>query len=417
MGGLIETLGPPLEAAVKFNRLQRLADVPLLVTADMEHGPGQLLNGGTVLPYGLQNGGGTRFPPAMGLGAAADEGLAYELGRITALEARAVGVHLNFAPVLDVNNNPANPIINTRSFGADPAQVARLAVAQIRGMQDHGLLATGKHFPGHGDTGTDSHIELPVITADSARADSVELAPYRSAVTAGVAAVMSAHIAFPGLTRDSTPATLSPRLMDGLLRGRLGFEGLAVTDALDMGAIVSGYGATEAPILALEAGADLLLQVEPEDVGRVIDAIVAAVGTGRLTETRINASVRRLLEAKAALGLHRNRLVDIDRIPDVVGIPEHTALAETAATRAITLVRDRDIVLPLRGRRLLCIVYRDPVEPFAGRTFIAGLRAAADSVISVVLDPGSDPRAIETALALAKGVDAVVFAPFTRVGA
>jgi len=417
VGGLIETLGPPMEAAVKLNALQRLSDVPLLITADMEHGPGQLLNGGVVLPYGLENGGGTRFPPAMGLGAANDEQLAWELGRITAIEARAVGVHMNFAPVVDVNNDPANPIINTRSFGADPERVGRLAAAQIRGLQEHGMLATAKHFPGHGDTGTDSHIDLPVITADSARADSVELPPYRDAIAAGVAAVMSAHIAFPALTGDSMPATLNRKLMDTLLRERLGFEGLAVTDALDMGAIVAGWGAEDAPVRALEAGADLLLQVEPEDVGRVIDAIVAAVHTGRLIEAGIDRSVRRLLEAKAALGLHRNRFVDLERIPEVVGSPGHLERARIAAERSITLVRDRDVVLPLRGGRVLCILYRDPLEPFAGRTFLAGLRSRADTVTSVVLDPGSDPRALTAAVEGAAAADVVVFAPFIRVGA
>lgn len=417
VGGLIETLGPPMEAAVKFNALQRLADIPLLITADMESGPGQLLNGGTVLPYGLENSGGTRFPPAMGIAATGDETLAYEMGRITALEGRAAGVHMDFAPVVDVNNNPANPIINTRSFSADPALVGRFAAAWIRGLQENGMLATAKHFPGHGDTGTDSHIDLPIITADSARADSVELAPYRDAIAAGVAAVMSAHIAFPALTGDSTPATLNPRLLTGLLRGRLGFEGLAVTDALDMGAIVEHYGATEAPILALEAGADLLLQVEPGDVGRVIDAIVDAVRAGRLDEVRIDRSVRRVLEAKASLGLHEHRLVDLDRIPAIVGVPDHTAIARRAAERSITLVRDRDVILPLRDRRVLCLVYRDPVEPFAGRAFLAGLRPFAASLSSIVLDAGADPRAIAVAMRAADSADVVVFAPFIRVGA
>lgn len=417
VGGLIETLGPPLEAAVKFNSLQSLADVPLLITADMEHGPGQLLNGGTVLPYGLENGGGTRFPPAMGMGAVDDVRLAWEMGRITALEGRAAGVHMNFAPVLDVNSNPSNPIINTRSFGADPELVSRLAVAQIRGMQEHGMLATAKHFPGHGDTDTDSHIDLPVIRADPSRADSIELPPYRAAIEAEVAAVMSAHIAFPALTGDSAPATLNPKLMDRLLRDRLGFGGLAVTDALDMGAIVEHYGAEAAPILALEAGADLLLQVEPADVERVIDAVVAAVGSGRLAEARIDRSVRRLLEAKASLGLHRNRLVDIARVPEVVGNPAHREMARIAAERSITLVLDRDIVLPVRGGHVLSIIYRDPVEPFAGRTFLAGLRPYVDSLTTIVLDASADPRATVAALAAAPDADLVVFAPFIRVGA
>ena len=417
VGGLIETLGPPLEAAVKFNMLQRLARVPLLIAADMEHGPGQLLNGGTVMPWGFENGGGVRFPPAMGLGAVDDEALAYEIGRVTAIEARAIGVHLNFAPVVDVNNDPANPIINTRSFSADPARVARLAAAQVRGMQDHGLLATAKHFPGHGDTGMDSHIELPVIAASRARADSIELVPYRSVLDAGVAAVMSAHIAFPAITADSVPATLNRQLFTGLLREDLGFRGIAVTDALDMGAIVNRYGATEAPILAIEAGADLLLQPRPGDVAAIIAAITAAVRSGRLEPARIDASVRKLLVAKAQLGLHRERTVRIERVPEIVANPAHVALAEEAAIRSMTLVRDRDLVVPLRNRRLALVIYHDDADPLSGRTFAAAVGAANEITGTFVLGPDADPRVIDAAHNALASVDAAVFALFIRVGA
>src|SRR5690606_12440543 len=274
--------------AVKLNMLQQMADVPLLVTADMEHGPGQVLNAGTILPYGLENGGGTRFPPLMGLGAAGEERYAYELGRVTALEGRAAGVHITFSPVVDVNNNPSNPIINTRSYGADPALVSRLATAHVRGIQEHGMLATAKHFPGHGDTGTDSHVDLPLITVDKARVDAVELPLYRAVFKADVAAVMSAHIAFPVLTGDTVPATLNPRLLSGLLRDELGFDGIVFTDALDMGAIVDGWGSGQSAVMALQAGADVLLQMLPNDVPVVIDAVVDAVERGILTEARID---------------------------------------------------------------------------------------------------------------------------------
>ena len=196
VGGVIVSHGPPLEIAAKLNTIQGMAKVPLLVTADMEHGPGQILNAGTILPYGLENGGGTRFPPIMSLGATGDEKLAYELGRITALEARSVGVHVTFAPVVDVNNNPNNPIINTRSYGAEAALVGKLASQHIRGLQDHGMIATAKHFPGHGDTGVDSHVDLPIVSVSKERADQIELPPYRAAIENNVGAVMSAHIAF-----------------------------------------------------------------------------------------------------------------------------------------------------------------------------------------------------------------------------
>jgi beta-glucosidase-like glycosyl hydrolase/CubicO group peptidase (beta-lactamase class C family) len=417
IGGLIETLGPPLEAAVKLNMLQNLAEIPLLMTADMEDGPGQLLNGGAVFPWGLRNGGGTRFPPAMGIGATGDESIAREMGRITAREARAIGVHMNFAPVVDVNNNPDNPIINTRSYGADPRDVARLAAAAMQGMQQNGLLATAKHFPGHGDTETDSHIELPVITVNAARADSIELLPYRALVSAGVTGIMSAHIAFPAIAGDSVPATLNRDLLGSLLRDRLDFQNLIVTDALDMGAIVRDYGATEAPILALAAGADMLLQPFPQDVPGVIDAIEGAVRTGRLTEARIDDSVRRILAAKARLGLHRERNVDIAAIPGIVGSPEHTAVAERAADRSITLIRNRDPVLPLRNRRIAAVIYRDETDPLAGHTFLAGLETHNDLVSTTWLNAELHLATLAAAEDSSKSADVIVFGLFIRVGA
>jgi len=417
VGGFIETLGPPAEAALKLDMLQRLSAIPLLVSADMEEGPGQLMNGGVVLPYGFVNGGGTRFPPAMAIGATGDAALARELGRITAIEARAVGVHMNFAPVVDVNNNAANPIINTRSYGADPALVSRMAAAAVRGMQEGGLLATAKHFPGHGDTETDSHIALPVIGVTMARADSVELPPYRAAIESGVAGVMSAHIAFPALVGDSVPATLNRPILTGLLRDSLGFRGLAITDALDMGAIVDGFGAANAPVMALEAGADLLLQMPRDDVDIALDAIVDAVHEGRLAEARIDHSVRRVLEAKAELGLGSDRLVDLRRLPSIIGAPGHVAIARRAAERSITVVRDRADLLPLPAGRVLAIVYRPLDELFAGRTFTNGLRDAGVDVRTITIAPDADDEALDRVRSAAAAADVVVFAPFVRVGA
>lgn len=420
IGGLIISIGPPLEVAAKLNVLQRLADVPLLVAADMESGPGMRLRGGVVLPYMWDMGGGTRFPPLMALGAAADERLAYELGRITAIEARAVGVHMTYAPVVDVNNNPANPIINTRSYGEDPALVSRLAVAHIRGLQEHGLLATAKHFPGHGDTGVDSHIDLPVITVDELRADSVELPPYRAAIEAGVAGVMSAHIAFPALTGDSVPATLSPRLLTGLLREELGFRGLVITDALDMGGIVRRYGNGEAAVRAVQAGADVLLM--PPDIGVAVDAVVRAVARGDLAEDRIDHSVRKLLAAKAALGLHRERTVELDRVPERVGGRAHAAVADELAARSITAARDRDGLLPVepsRIRRVLSIVYTEDFDPLAGRAFHAELAEHLPGVeVEVVrLDARARPEALDSLLVRADGAEIVFVSTYLRVAA
>ncbi|HEU4571028.1 MAG TPA: glycoside hydrolase family 3 N-terminal domain-containing protein, partial [Gemmatimonadales bacterium] len=232
VGGIIVSVGSPIDIAVKLNHLQRRSTLPLLIAADLEGGSAFRFNGGTP------------FPTNMGIAAGGTELDAYEVGRVTALEGRAVGVHIAFAPVADVNNNPANPIINTRSFGEDPVQVGRLVAATVRGIQEHGMLATAKHFPGHGDTGTDSHISLPVIPYDWPRLDSVELVPFRAAVRAGVGAVMSAHIALPGLDSGrTTPGTLEPAVLGGILRDSLGFHGLVVTDALTMGGLSTDGGA------------------------------------------------------------------------------------------------------------------------------------------------------------------------------
>ena len=214
VGGIVMSVGPPMEIAAKLNALQRLAQVPLLISADVERGPAQRLSNAVVLPYGTQTIGATEFPPIMAIGATRDERLAYEVGRITAREIRAVGIHMAYAPVVDVNSNPANPIINTRSYGEDPQLVAKLAAAHIRGLQENGVFATAKHFPGHGDTETDSHMQLPILNITRARADSVELLPFRAAVAAGVSGVMVAHVAFPGLTGDTLPATISPAIGD-----------------------------------------------------------------------------------------------------------------------------------------------------------------------------------------------------------
>ncbi len=273
VGGIIMSIGSPTEIAAKLNALQRAAPLPLLVAADLE--------GGTTLRFN----GGTPFPTQMGIGAGGREDDAYQMGRITALEGRAVGIHVAFAPVADVNSNPNNPIINTRSFGGDPKMVARFVAATIRGIRDNGMFATAKHFPGHGDTETDSHLSLPTITAGWNRFDTLELVPFRAAVLAGVDAVMSAHIALPALDPgQQRPGTLAPPILTGILRDSLHFQGLITTDALNRGAIVKEVGADEAPVLAFLAGSDLLLM--PTDAGRAIDAMVRAVESGRIPQAR-----------------------------------------------------------------------------------------------------------------------------------
>ena len=413
LGGVSISIGVPDAYVAKLNRLQSHAPVPLLVTADFENGgPGMRINHSYALPSLLPQGGGTSFPPTMAFGAAGDEDLAHEYGRITAAEARAVGVHWLFAPVLDVNSNPANPVINTRSFGEDPEAVGRLGAAFIRGARAGGALSTAKHYPGHGDTRTDSHIELPVIDADSERLDRVELVPFRTAVEAGVDAVMTAHVAVPGVLGDDRPATMSRYFMTELLRDEMGFGGMLFTDALRMGAITERYGAGEAAVLSLEAGSDVLLA--PADVRATVDAVVAAVESGRMSRARIDVSVRRLLEAKARLGLHRDAQVDPAAVAARVGVAAHRAVADEAAAASLTLVRDRHGVVPLSpGASVLSVTWARPDDLVAGRTFDVRLRALAAGrsgtrVATARVGPDTPWPVYDSLLHVAAAFDAVI---------
>lgn len=386
VGGVIISIGLPHSYAAKLNELQRRARVPLLVTTDMENGPGMRLAGVYSLPHLLPQGGGTVFPPVMALGAAGSDSLAFQAGRVVADEARAVGVHLTFGPVLDVNSNPANPIINTRSFGEDPERVARLGSAFVRGVRSGGLMTVAKHFPGHGNTATDSHIDLPVIAADRARLDAVELVPFRAAAEAGIDGMMIAHIAVTGVEGSGAPpASVSRHFVTEVLKDQLGFGGLVFTDAMDMGGVTRRYGATEPLVLALEAGADVLLQ--PLDVAAGIDAVVAAVRSGRVPEARIDRSVRRVLEAKARLGLPAARLVALDDVDERVGTRPHRAVAAEIARRSITLARDGRGLVPLApGRRVLSVTYAEVADLLAGRAFDRELAAGGARVSSARVD-------------------------------
>ncbi|MCS7082420.1 MAG: glycoside hydrolase family 3 N-terminal domain-containing protein [Bacteroidota bacterium] len=405
VGGIIFFRGNLYDQALLTNRLQALAPLPLWIAQDMEWGLAMRLEGGT------------EFPKAMALGATRNPELAYRMGYAIAREARAIGVHQNFAPVVDVNNNPRNPIINVRSFGEDPRLVADLARAMIRGMQEGGLVATAKHFPGHGDTDVDSHLDLPIIRHSLTRLDSVELAPFRAAIESGVLAIMTAHIAFPALEPDArVPATLSAAVLDSLLRKGLGFQGLLVSDAMDMRGVTKHFGLKRASILALKAGVDLLLM--PPDEAGVIDAIVEAVQRGELSEERIDRSVLRLLRLKELMGLHTNRFVDIEQISQRVGVQEHQELAREIARQALTLVKDDRAVLPLtrlNGERILLISLSDSDDPAVGRSFFAHLRARYPEVEHVRLDTRSTKRDYRDALSRAKKADYLVVASYVYI--
>lgn len=411
VGGVSISMGLPQTYVAKLNALQRRAPVPLLVTSDFESGgPGMRMGGIYALPSLLPMGGGTQLPPTMALGAIGEERFARQAGRITGREARAVGVHMTFAPVVDVNSDPANPIINTRSFGEDPGQVGRLAAAFVEGAHEAGLLTTAKHFPGHGDTDRDSHLELPRIEADWARLDTVELPSFRDAVRAGVDGVMTAHIRVPGVEGpDAPPATFSPYFLQDVLRERMGFRGLVLTDALTMDAISEEHSDGEAAVRAVEAGADVLLS--PADVEAAIDGVAAAVEDGRLSEARLDASVRRILEAKARAGLHRGRRVDLEAVDRVVGRREHAAFADTAAVRALTLPRDRSGLIPLdtaRVGRVMSVTLARPSDPVAGRTFDGTLASAGVGVEGVRVRPGTPPAVYDSLLTRAPDFDAVL---------
>lgn len=398
VGGLIISIGSPLDVASKLNFLQRRSRLPLLVAADLEAGTAIRLNGGTP------------FPRNMGVAAAGSELDAYEVGRISALEGRAVGIHMAYAPVADINNNPDNPIINVRSFGEDPHQVARLVSAEIRGMQDHGMLATAKHFPGHGDTGTDSHIALPVISAGWDRLDSLELVPFRAAIHAGVTAVMSAHIALPSFNgSSSTPATLAPDILTGVLRDSLGFDGIIVTDALNMAGVVRTYGEGESAVLAFLAGADLLLQ--PGDPAVAIDAVVRAVEAGRVSMERLDRSVRRMLALKQRQGLFHTRLVELDSIPTVVGSAAFEAIARDITQRSLVLLKDStDLVQALSHAAHVSIVsVSKESQRSLGNTLAAKLREAGMTVKSFRLYPASGPASYDSARAVIRQAPVTIF--------
>jgi beta-N-acetylhexosaminidase len=414
VGGLVLSIGLPLSYAAKLNELQVRARVPLLIASDMENGPGMRLGNIYALPSLLPQGGGTVFPPVMALGATGSDDLAYKLGQVLGTEARAIGVHMVFGPVLDVNSNPLNPIINTRSFGENPELVSRLARAYIRGARSEGLMSTGKHFPGHGDTDVDSHLDLPTIRADRAHLDSVDLPPFRAAVGEGIDAIMTAHIAVVGVEgADAGPATLSHGFMTGILRDEMHFGGVLFTDAMTMGGVAKRYGATEPLIMALEAGADVLLM--PHSVPEAIETVEAAVKSGRLSETRIDASVRRILTAKARAGLRQGRLVDLNAVDRIVDIPDHTRIAEEVAARSITLAQDKMNVVPLAPdstKRILIITYADPSDLVAGREFNSVVRERLPAATTIRVDSRTSDAEYASLGALADSASLIVVSAY-----
>ena len=401
-------LGDPLAAGATLNRLQQAAQVPLLVTADFESGVGFRMKGATL------------FPRAMAFGAAGDERLAFEAGRITAIEGRAVGVHVNFAPVVDVNNNPRNPVINTRSFGEDPALVSRMAVAYIRGLRQGGMLSSAKHFPGHGDTDVDTHLGLARISHDRRRWERVEWAPFRASIEAGVDALMTGHIEIPALhPGDPVPATLSQTAVEGFLRREVGFEGLIYTDSMSMAAVANLMDPGEAAVQAIVAGNDVVLH-SPDPVA-AIAAIRSAVDAGRVSESRLAASVERVLRAKARVGLDRERRVDLDEMPARVGGRLHAGAASEVAERGLTLLRDQRGDVPLGiapdGSLLYLSVLDYPSNWGTGapsRAIIPELQKRWPRVTAIEVSDQTGASDLQSVGAEADRYDAIVLGVFVR---
>ncbi len=432
IGGIILFRGPVYESVVLMNRMQQLAKYPLLISADLEAGAGMRFDD-TV-----------NFPWNMAVGATGNPEFARRQGEITAREARGLGVQQVYAPVVDVNNNAANPVINVRSYGEDPDQVARFAAAFTEGAQKAGVIATAKHFPGHGDTAIDSHRGLPEINLPRSRFNAVELVPFKAAIDSGVGSVMVAHIGLPQidpttvkpLPRDekirpidtdeageiiaesaSIPATVSP-VVGRMLKNDLKFQGLIVTDALSMSGLTIYFNQDEAAVRALEAGADLLLK--PADNDAAFRGVKAAVQSGRLTEARIEESARKVLAAKYDLGLVKQRITPLDEIDQIVGSPDVAALAREIAEHAVTLVRNDENLLPLKTLKADARVFNLAITNGDDRLWVANSFAGAITrsgrkMETLVLDERSSPTDVEKALEKAKNAEVVIASLYGRV--
>ncbi len=384
-----------LSNGVQAVALAQPARVPLLVSTDQEHG--------AVYRFSAP---ATQFPGSMALGAARVPAMAFDAAEIAGRELRAVGINQNFAPVADVNVNAGNPVIGVRSFGSDPGLTARLTGAQVGGFQRAAVSAAAKHFPGHGDTTVDSHTGLPVIGHSLREWERVDAPPFRAAIARKVDSIMTAHIVVPALDPSGDPATLSPAIITGVLRDRLGYDGVVITDALTMAGVRQKYGDARIPVLALKAGVDQLLM--PVDIDLAYNAVLTAVRTGELTERRIDESVRRVLRMKAERGVLANPFVDPGRLDSVIGAPEHVQAAQAIADRTTTLVRNEGVLpLPTGSTSVLTTGWGTSTSPVPQR--LAGLMAARGAS-ATALQTGANPtqQTIDAAVAAARSSEVTV---------
>lgn len=407
IGGLWFARTEAKKIAAELNALQEASKYPLLVTADFEKGAGTYVDGATDLPIN------------MALGASRDPKLVAAAAQLTAREARAIGVHLNFAPVLDVNNNADNPVINTRSYGENPSLVAKLGAAAIKGFQDHGLLATAKHFPGHGNTSTDTHAKLGVVTSSPSVFEAVELYPYKQVLKqAAPSSIMSAHLWIEAVDIDTIPATLSRNVMTTLLRNELKFDGIVFTDAMVMGGITTRYPFDVATVKAIQAGCDII--VFPGDLVKGIQAIRQAVANGQLTEKRIDESVRRILRAKTQVGLHKQRVVDVEKIPTLVGTEANYLEAKRIAAQCLTLAKNGRKIIPLTPTQQVLVLTMSNKEgnSMVSRGLVSfpdEVRKLSGTVTEFRLSDSLRADDVDRALMLAASADVVVVAAYIKI--
>ena len=404
IGGFVLYGGTPLDVAHILNRLQKEAELPLLMSADFEGGPGQQIKGAS------------EFPANMAFAAAGSEGLMYRAASLGGVEGRAMGIHLTYTPVVDISVRPENPSESVRSFGGDLDLLGRLVKAYVKGYHDSGMLTTAKHFPGRGDIEVFPEFpEFRFINKPAEMVESQEFRAFKLAIDAGVDFVMSEHIAVPSVAEGSSlPASVEGRLVTGWLKDKLGFKGVLTTDDLWYDHVIQRFGPVEVALKALEAGHDVLLK--PKDPETVIKGAAEAVTSGRISESRIDHSVLKMLILKARLGLHKNRLVDKDRVNALVGTPAHLAVVQEVADRSVTLLKNED-VLPLKDTGMKNIInicvqkYADDSSP---AVLSAKLSAAFPGIRNYVLRSDTDPAVHDTILSAAREADLVILSLFVQ---
>ncbi|MGI9035216.1 MAG: glycoside hydrolase family 3 protein [Pyrinomonadaceae bacterium] len=403
VGGFVFYRGDALELAALTNEMQAISKIPLFMAADFERG----------LPMQIRS--GTSFTHNMGIAAAGNPQDSYRKGQIIAAEMRAIGINWLYGPVSDVLNNPANTMVNVRSYGENPETVSKFVAAEVRGLRMGGVISTAKHFPGHGDTAQDSHINTPVININRERFETVELTPFRAAIAAGLDSLMTAHIALPQITGDEIPASLNPKINRDLIRKELKFDGIITTDSLGMGAIVKNYKGTDGAVLAIKAGADIALL--PPNVAATIDALEAAVKSAEISERQIDDSVRRLLKVKYRIGLIQNHSVDLNKVSELVEKPENVAFANDLAERSMTLLRNDNKVLPLdlkRAEKTLFIIAAGDEDADQGLIFKAAIQQRVKTARVVRVDKRTTEAEYAQLLSEVKSAETVLIAPFVK---